>query len=300
MRKKIDDPKRAERLVRAIVSDIWLYNTKALEGASNLSEARLAVAEEIETGRAMFSGRVDSSIEELGIYDKVINQELGKKLGLESDADEIPMELEIEAKAQGSAALPPPPAGLEFDDSERPPAHTAQSFAVKRETRPSVKEVQAAQKEEDDMESTSSHLEIDSLPPLPTPKPKAPTPPPPPPATPPAPQKQEAAPAPRPAQPQELPPSFQRIRRRPSAEVVAAVTEGIGDEEPLALDLQAPLELDMPRERSEPRIPIMPKAPSSARAKSGSKGATNAGLVFLAILLVLGLVGAAVYYLYFI
>lgn len=293
MRKKIDDPKRAERLVRAIVSDIWLYNTKALEGASNLSEARLAVAEEIETGRTMFSGRVDPSIEEMGIYDKVIDQELSKKLGLESADDAIVVELDEEAKDDPRSALPPPPAGLELEEGGRTAANTAQSFAVKREPRPSVKEAQAALKKKDDLESTSSHLDLDSLPPLfaPPPAPKPPV---------------AAAPvAPSPAapthsvNPDDFPPSFQRMRRRPSAEVVAAVTEGAGDDAPLDLDLQAPLELARPVERSEPRIAMMPKAPSSARANARSGERSGGILLALATLLVVALIGGAIYYLYF-
>jgi hypothetical protein len=63
----IDDPKAAERLAKAILSDITLYNDERVRRATDLT-AELSV--ELEEGRALFRSRVVPELHH--VYDEEI------------------------------------------------------------------------------------------------------------------------------------------------------------------------------------------------------------------------------------
>ena len=81
MATKIDNPKRARQLARAISSDLTLYHeAKILEGISN-DNLFDVMEEEIEEGRALFKSRVTENIYELNIYERAIIDVLVKSKG---------------------------------------------------------------------------------------------------------------------------------------------------------------------------------------------------------------------------
>ena len=81
MATKIDNPKRARQLARAIASDLTLYHeAKILDGISNDTLFEV-MEEEIEEGRALFQSRVTPPIYELNLYERAIVDVLVKSKG---------------------------------------------------------------------------------------------------------------------------------------------------------------------------------------------------------------------------
>ena len=81
MASKIDNPKRARQLARAIASDLTLYHeAKILDGISNDTLFDV-MEEEIEEGRALFKSRVTPPIYELNLYERAIVDVLVKSKG---------------------------------------------------------------------------------------------------------------------------------------------------------------------------------------------------------------------------
>ncbi len=81
MANKIDNPKRARQLARAIASDLTLYHeAKILEGLANDTLFEV-MAEEIQEGRDLFQNRVLPEIYEQNIYDRAVVDVLVKSKG---------------------------------------------------------------------------------------------------------------------------------------------------------------------------------------------------------------------------
>ncbi len=68
----IDDDTRAQRLARAIASDIHLYNKQKIEEALINDNFFEALAEEITEGRDLFRGRVTPELFRKNYYDRAI------------------------------------------------------------------------------------------------------------------------------------------------------------------------------------------------------------------------------------
>jgi hypothetical protein len=52
----LDQPETAQRLARAISSDLWLYHSASLQGFTT-EQALQHLAREVEEGRALFASR---------------------------------------------------------------------------------------------------------------------------------------------------------------------------------------------------------------------------------------------------
>jgi len=66
---RIEDGEKADKLARAIMSDITLYNSAKL---ANVVDPTRAIADEIEEGRALFRSRVASALH--GRFEVVLNE----------------------------------------------------------------------------------------------------------------------------------------------------------------------------------------------------------------------------------
>ena len=74
----IDDRKQAERLARAIISDIRLYNEDkiaSLKKAASFEQALAALHDELEEGRAIFDARAAPALRT--VFDEMVKNELG-------------------------------------------------------------------------------------------------------------------------------------------------------------------------------------------------------------------------------
>jgi hypothetical protein len=80
----LDDRQKAERLAKAILADIRLYNEDkiaSLKKAGSFQAALAGLHDELEEGRALFDSRVAPALRTL--FDEMVKKELGS-LWLES------------------------------------------------------------------------------------------------------------------------------------------------------------------------------------------------------------------------
>ena len=82
----IDEPDKARRLARAILSDIALYNLEKVEEGIKKDTIFDLLGEEIEEGRQHFASRVSDDLASSNIYDIAVVDVLIKRAGkIESD-----------------------------------------------------------------------------------------------------------------------------------------------------------------------------------------------------------------------
>lgn len=68
----IETPEAANRLARAIASDIGLYNDEKIKKAIEDDTFFTSVADEIEEGREHFKSRVAVQLHDKGIYERAL------------------------------------------------------------------------------------------------------------------------------------------------------------------------------------------------------------------------------------
>ena len=83
----IDDPERARRLARTIISDIAIYNKEEIKRGIQNDTLFDDLAEELERGRKLFASRVTPEIQQSSnLYNEAIVNVLVKPSGtVESD-----------------------------------------------------------------------------------------------------------------------------------------------------------------------------------------------------------------------
>jgi hypothetical protein len=59
---RITDPERAERLARAVVSDVMMYNPESVRAGIEADDLFDRLRPELEEARAFFEGRVDAEL----------------------------------------------------------------------------------------------------------------------------------------------------------------------------------------------------------------------------------------------
>ena len=75
---KIDEPERARKLARAILTDIRLYNEEkiaSLKGAQSFEALLAGMKDELDEGRELFQSRAEPALHP--IFDEVVKQQLG-------------------------------------------------------------------------------------------------------------------------------------------------------------------------------------------------------------------------------
>jgi hypothetical protein len=81
----IEAPEAANRLARAIASDIALYNEEKIKKGIEEDNFFDALRDEIEEGREHFKGRVSPAILEKGFYERaIVDVILSRKGGVKS------------------------------------------------------------------------------------------------------------------------------------------------------------------------------------------------------------------------
>ncbi len=62
MSERIEDPGRVERLARAIVSDVMIYNAEKVQAGIARDDLFERMREELDEARAFFASRVDAAV----------------------------------------------------------------------------------------------------------------------------------------------------------------------------------------------------------------------------------------------
>jgi len=78
----IDTPEAANRLARAIASDLSLYNEEKIRQGIENDNLFSSLAEEIEEGRALYKSRVAADLYHKNFYDRALVDILVKSKGL--------------------------------------------------------------------------------------------------------------------------------------------------------------------------------------------------------------------------
>jgi hypothetical protein len=77
----IDNPEKAKRLARAILSDVAVYNTEKVENGIKNDNIFDVLSEELEEGRQHFCSRVSPELNPDSIYDMAVVDVLIKRAG---------------------------------------------------------------------------------------------------------------------------------------------------------------------------------------------------------------------------
>ena len=79
---RITDPQRAERLARAIVSDVMLYNTERVRAGLEADDLFDRLRREIDEARSFFERRVDPEVAaKSNVFDRALVDVLVFRIG---------------------------------------------------------------------------------------------------------------------------------------------------------------------------------------------------------------------------